>query len=71
LLKVHGVPVRGLLCAASAGALGMIGLQMLLVTISPTEYIMWRETPAVAALETVMLLGLAVFQFREALQRRR
>lgn len=70
MFSFRGVPVRVLLFAASTGALGIIGLQMLAVTVSPTEYVMWRETPVVAAFETVLLLGLTMFQFREALRRR-
>lgn len=69
MFRFRGVQVRVLMFAASAGALAIIGLQMLFVTISPTEYITWHESQAIAALETVMLLGLAIFQFREALRR--
>jgi hypothetical protein len=71
LKNIRALSARVLLFAASAGALGVIGVEMLLVTISPTEYVMWREIPVVAALETVMLLGLAGFQFKEALRKRR
>jgi len=68
-MSFRQIPMRALLFAGSAGVLGIIGLQMLFVTVSPTEYVMWRETPVIAALETVMLLGLATFQFREALRK--
>ena len=61
--------VRLLLFAASGGALLCIGIEMLLLTISPTEYVMWREVPYVAGVETIMLIALAVFQFREALHK--
>lgn len=48
--------------AAIVGVLVEVGLVMLTITISPTQYMTWRETPAISAVETVMLFSLALFE---------
>ena len=64
----RAIPLRALAFAGSSGALFCVGLEMLLLTISPTEYVMWRETRLTAAVETILLLTLAVFQLYQAIR---
>ena len=55
--------ILSLLChAAIVGVLVEVGLVMLTITISPTQYMTWRETPTISAIETFILFGLAFFE---------
>lgn len=51
-----------ILNAMIVGVLVAVGLMLLDVAISPTQSITWHETPTIAAIETIMLFSLALFE---------
>lgn len=51
-----------ILHAMVVGALVAVGVMLLEVAIFPTHSITWHETPTIAAIETITLFGLALFE---------
>jgi len=58
LHRVLGLILHGLV----VGALVAVALFFLEITIAPTQSIIWHEVPAIAAAETIILFGLAIFE---------